>query len=641
MLEIINEQGLVLELGEHSIPVERHNPLFNDPEKFFQDITYPGTAPLSPANRSFIKNGHLVEADNSVYEFPVQVRYRGTPYFKGLFNYRIAEGGIDYTLRLNFGALADRVKNTRLPEIRIGRSVLFISSPAAFAEHMTDTLQHPENYPYCFFPIKNTNKVPDGTEEAPVSETYEFMNHWRYAEQSVGTSGALGLYSTCEAPLWKLKHILQVVAEYLGLTAAGDLYGAEHYDDIYIYTRRCIDFLDNPRIMPPMWYMPNITVAEFLKEIRERMHFSIDFDLYAGQMVVNVPDLIYCGTDIVDISEYVEQVKEHEPITREGYLVTLKPDQQDDVFKQADDSYQPVYALRVGKGADTLEMKCGTLKSSGDGTNRFAETRQELLWTNEDHFPLKDASDPSTRNEWPLRLVRYLGFNETSPGKYYPESEGYDVNLTDADWYRFLNDGKRVVIQACMPYHILLNLSPTAKILFRTNEGNYAVALIEKIAYDLGGTVEEIRCRIDAYSLRQNQTEYKIEQITQPLGDEDRIISVKAYFDPVSHGFTELTDLEFVSADYGTLPVDPIKFPTDEFGAGGQPGWIRIANPIDIQVNVVGYLRTKTRPRYADILGDRQIFIQDQFSENGLYWHTGVFGISVKVAKDMGIWIVY
>src|SRR5690606_31443511 len=127
---------------------------------------------------------------------------------------------------------------------------------------------------------------------------------------------------------------------------------------------------------------------------------------------------------------FLESVKEISLNTTTGYSISLKPDEQDEMWNSGtgdESKFTAKKVLTVGDGGakeDPLEVS--TLIGIEESGRRIVATKQLLIaglvqTNNYDDFPSEVDYNEGSRNQWPLRLVRYTGMQLKEPGKYFPE----------------------------------------------------------------------------------------------------------------------------------------------------------------------------------------------------------------------------
>jgi hypothetical protein len=563
MIEIINQYGQILELSAGTtIPVERNNSLFNAPDKFIQDITYPGKAGLTENNKIFIQNGHLVEAVNAVYELDVKVIISGSPFFAGIFAYKIISNEINFTLKVNFASVADIVKNTSIRSIITYDTVSDIANDAALEDLMKETCETPLDYPFVFFPIKNEKHTDT---DLPIH--YPWINYWDHAAQEfkVNMSAVPGdNVDVPQVPFFRASYILRKVLECLKFTVSGGYFTEPSEQEIYFYSRLG---LRSNYIQPSLFYMPDKKITDYLKEMADRTKISIEFDVLDNSVYVETPASVLNSTEILDITDYIETIQEIATSESKGYELTLKLDNTDDAWNTGNDDekiFTPPTKLHIGQSETKVEMKIGTLNKFDDENYSYPINKQNI-----------DSTDLNLITEWQLSLLQYSGMKDLGGGIVFPEGKPYDLSLKDAEWYRFLNDSKPLIIVANIPPAELSKLKATRKIGCVSNEGFYFTALPSKIRYTLtNNDAELIKVSIEARQLiSRYDTPAFIEVIVPEQAGKRLIQKYKAYYSPHIHGFNEVkVERHPLPGSTATFGFELITSPTNDMGLGGAIG---------------------------------------------------------------------
>lgn len=591
MLKIVNQYGRILELDpKQVISVDKFNPLFNDPSKLFQDISYPGTAPFSESNKLFFGMAHLVEAPNADYNIPAQFFCDEIQLAAGLINFRIGSDptGFEFNLEPNLTAVNSLLQTARMPEILTDDAdYTMTGNYAAFEARMLDSAQNPDKYPYIFFPVANT------AFSSNPAKAYPFINFWNAVDQKFMAAPVTDTFIGV-SPYWKLTYIIKQVASYLGFTVAGSFFTNPETKNLCIYTRYADGSAD---ILPCMRYMPNILVTDFLKQIRERLHVAFDFDLRNQVLTVETFKSIKNSNELIDLSKWITTTIEQEVPTQQAYTVTLKSDQQDAAFIVTDvngkNTYPALFTLVAGAGDTALELDCSTTKGVDLSLPGFPEAKYPLVnqsafnagaWITSGGISLPpdmnytDITDSTTLNNWPLRLINYLGCQPVSSGGVSPNAEPYDLNDDDIDFYRFSNDSKRLIITAYMPASVLAGLNVTKKFTHRTAGLNFTKYILEQVSYDspIDGDLIPVKLyartldyqattKVTITPLTTGTTTTSTSTVTVPQFSTGYI---KAYFDPLLHGINQV-NIQLVVTDPGVHQPDPITVSTTPKGTGG------------------------------------------------------------------------
>jgi hypothetical protein len=656
MLEIINPKGLVMDLpANYSVTIEKFNPLFNDAEKFFQDTSYPGSAPMSPGNKIFFNNAHLLETPNASYEQSVFVNLDGIALFEALCVYKVNEEQFEFTLKPNYAAVAKQLDAGYLTELHTNDADYSAQTVAEFKSLMLNTCKNPQNYPFIFFPLYN-NKFWSAPDYAPPAGQHDIVNNFNYETQSFEIFDQTTVGNYAEVPFFKLSHVIGKVIESLGFNPSGNFFTDPDENSIYVYTRRAGNYFAPYRVvLPSSAYMPSMLIKDFLTETRQRIHLAFDFDLANRSCQIQSFKSLVNSPIALDLTRYIEAVTDIAVPEKKGYTVYLKPDDQDELtsYETADETKpRPDERLVIGNGEQEVPLDCGTLKSNvlliGDAvTGKVVMAKQPFRnvnfksWTN---FEDIDPANPLSFNNWQLRLIRYDGFNEVKDSKCWPASSPFNLATRDIQWYQFLNDCKQAVLRINIPPVILGQLKLTSKYSFTTREGNYTEFIIEKMDYTVSSRSTELMA-VDVYIKTLNNqatTKAVIEPWPEPVEHTGDLLPIglliKSYFNEELHGITSL-QMQIInqSGTAYTYHVDPITQPTDKNGIGGsgsylqQDGYLKNAfvNSFDAEIRI-----TQGKPRFLDYMGRRY-----EFTAAAGYFYTRVFFDS-----DTGItscWIAF
>lgn len=628
MFQIINRAGLIADLyPKTSITVERNNPLFNDNDKFFEDITYGFSVPDTEHNREFFGSGHLIEAENMVYEQDIQTVYSGGPFYAGKIAYSYTSGEFSALIKVNFGALASKV-NVKMSEIFTGDSVPGYYNGA----YMKTVCQNPLLYPYSFFPVYN-----EGWDESK-GTTHFLVNPWDHASQSFSVIGSMERGdTTASCPYWKLKHYIVKVMQYLGFICAGTWMDDPESEKIYVYGRYApftLSIYDSTVFLPK-----KLTISEFFKLIRERFGIAFSFNLLEGVVSVQSGNSILASTEVIDISRYISEINEINVPEEDGFTITLVADDQDELFKdpvnKSEDVYIPTNRMIIGSGETEVEIKSSTLKSKTVDDYSMPATKQIVFRFPEDDIP-----------EYPLRFMRYAGMKNVAGGKVFPQAEPMELNASDAKWYRFKNDTKPLKITASIPAHELLKIDGSKKIGITSKENAYKEAIVEKITFNIENNDDEyIETTFDCHTVVTNlKTPVTIEPVTTVLADGYRLPRFKAYYDLNETGLDHI-DIDIYyekeTSDTGTDPghvrIDSgtVLKSTDKWGVGGTT--VNFPKVFAIRGSVVE-VRVKTgTPKYAITAGTKVYF-----THRDDYWHAALVGTNGAGTSDgRPIWIVF
>jgi len=559
MLQFINRLGFTADLyPDTSITIERNNPLFIDNDKFFEDITYDFTMPATENNKEFFGSGHLIEALNSVYELEVQTIYGGAPFYAGVMAYTVVGGEFSATLKINFGALATSIQNVKMCEI-FTDDALPNDYTAAF---MKTVCQNPSEYPFSFFPIYNEKWDKTG------GTTHFTINNWDHAAQEFSLIGVTSRDYTASCPFWKLKHYIIKTMKYLGFECTGDFINDSESDKIYIYTRLSPAL----KIYGSTIFLPGqLKISDFLKLVKERFNICFSFDLFSGTVNVQSGNSLLSSNKVINISDFIEDITEIRTPEQDGYTITLKADDQDELFKDPintdETKYIPTNKVIVGNGAEEIEIQSSTLKSKLVADYSMPTTKQQVYIVPYDEIP-----------NYPLRVLKYNGMKSVAGGKFFPEALPMELDMSDTTWYRFRNDSKPLKVTAKLPLYLLMQINPSVKLAITSKENAYSTTIIEKITFNIEDKeAEYIEATIDCHPVVANySTPVTIEPFTTTLEEDKARPKFKALFDYSTTGLDEIEiELYYPNGKTGTEAYAPrtdigkILKTTDKGGANG------------------------------------------------------------------------
>lgn len=593
MIEIRNNKGELAELYPNaSISIERNNPLFNDNNDFFEDITYSFKMPDTESNKIFFNSGHLIEASNKVYKIPVHCVFSGSPFFAGSIRYSFVDNDFDAVLLVNFAEIADQVKKVDMHDLYTADAL-----PTFFtAAYMKDTCVNPQNYPYAFFPVYNENwNVGQLGRDTEVKT----VNTWDHAAQTFIMAPYLARAIT---PYVKLKYMLQKTFEYLGFNVAGTYFDDLETDHVYIYTRSASKgyFLGTNTI-----FSRGFKIADFLKLVRNRFKIAFTFDVLSGFVRAEAAQSILSTKNVINISDYVGAIKEIKIPEQEGFTIVLKPDDQDELFLEATPSsdnkkeYIPTNRLVIGKGSDKIiELEGSTLKSKKIDDYSMPTTKQSIFLT-------------FREEKLPIRFLKFSGMKPVAGGKVFPEALPLELTESDGLWNRFLNDSKSVSILAYLPINVLSDLQSTSKIAFVSNQGFNSFAIIEKIEFNIGATDKElvvVNLQVRTIAL-DIETPVLIEPVLPVIDTEINTLSFKAYFNTTETNFEKVEFELFNPTNSSSSGVQTILVSTAKNGANGSivfPSFLTETNRLTLQNFELRI--SQGEPKYLIIKGQKLFF---------------------------------
>ncbi len=614
--------------GDTSFTVERNSPLFNDPEDFFQDVIYQFRAPSNPNNDLFFKMAKLIESSTDQYIITgIKFYAIGTQMLSGNLRFAIRKDGYQLFLEPNLYVINSLIKNIRVPEIPTEDGDYSITNITDMETRMLDTCQHPDKYGYIYIPVENPAWFTGGYY---AGTGWDYINNFDFTTfQFRLNKPGTGIDLFAASPYFKVSYILKQIAGYLGLRATGSFFTDDETKNISIYHRIAEN---NFVVMPCMMYMPDILLSDFLKQIRVRMHLAMDIDLISGELVVRTFKSIAAEETPEDLTPFLTSAVEQEVPEQTGYTITLKADSDDPLYEKLDEEgnsiFPPDYTLIAGDGGETpQEIDCSTLKERvwvGPAGIIHAKTNQTVFnrgvhtggWPEE--LTATDPGDPSTYNNWQLRLIDYKGYLPVAGGNY-PVSRSYNLNQADIDFFKFMATCKRVIADCEIPPAVLSTYKSTRLFGHKGANGNFTRYITEQISYDAKGYTDRLGTQITALTINnQAKANVIIKPYTDPLTDSgfsSKFAYFKAYFDPQLHGINEVAVSAFgLSGD--TYIMSPITKSTNIKGAGGLISimYFNLVNPEPTYLVPIELRIYQGKPKYILHRG-----IKTNFVDTGAY----------------------
>lgn len=591
MIQIINKAGLTAHLKpDTSIPIERNNPLFLENDELFEDITYSFTLPADESNKEFLSSGHLVEAANSVYEIEVETLVSGHPFFAGTLRYSYNNPDFKALLIINYGVISDIIKKVTLKQLYFADGFDGFSQAAEEA-FMKDTCEHPQKYPFAFFPVKNEDWF--SVEGNPGQTFNPRVNPWNTAEQRFTINQQPLGEQTLQAQYFKISYLLTIIFKNLGFTCNGNYFLSDAGKNHYLFHPSGRSGAANTEYSPTNLFLPDMKVVDFLKQVRNREKLCYSVDFLNKMVTIESAETILNNIEDVDLTDYITKITEIAIPDKSGYTVSLKSDESDKLMNISTGStpvFDPPYQMIINSGENTVELDVST-------------TREEYVDTYKYYIPVVKRKSSQI---YPIRILWFAGMRTLEGGLKFPEARPLELNEKDAVWYKLLNDSKSCILHGSVPVEFLSKLRSFDKVRFISKEGFLSYAIIKQIKYSLTNRSDIVKVEIPVVTMVNS---YESRAVFLKTADpnislQQGAIKYKAFFDPKIHGFTELEAIRV--DDPNTFTSTKIYNPSTKFGMGGDIGYMNQTNGNDaLQSNSEIRIYGKF-PKYA-IVGGQQV----------------------------------
>ena len=577
MLEIINKRGEIMELDSSmSIPFEKNNTLFNGSSVFVEDLTYNGSAPITPSNKLFFNFGHRINTNPADYEFEISMSLNSSHICSGILTYKLSEKGFDFLIKPNFAAIRDKATTFNFSAVKF-YDIFYLPAGKTYAQVLLDMATNPNNYPCVFIPVKN----PYQFEAQDTTNAYPFVNYFDNNVYKPVIPSGVTPFNHMETPFFSLNYMLKKCCEFLGFTAEGSVFTDADFIKKKIYSRiaqfnptGAVVYVDSSI------YMPDMLIADFFKQINARYNLSCVFDFETRRAYIHTFKFLKTQSAVRDLSQYLVYVKEVNAPENTGFAISLKPDSTDDEFLVSDgdkQDYKPTNILTVGTKLSNTELDVSTLKTDlVDGkpiikvsqliqdAKNFSpnltptvkkEGRPNRDFTNMAAYPSSyyfpdKVADPVKIIDNKLRIVNYEGLVEHTAGQNWPKATADELNEKDAEFYNFLRNSKLVKAVFNIPSAIFSDINIFDRVAFFAEDGSYHYFLIQKITTDL-----------------KNGQFIKVEMLLRFIDIQQNIFTKVKTQQTVSSDKYSVA----IHTDYSSATPIPFEFwttPTTKFGSG-------------------------------------------------------------------------
>lgn len=351
------------------LTVQINSTLFNNQDDFLGSLTFPGTLPLEP-NRKNIRNAHYILTDAGLRSFMVRCYIGALPYKIGRLVFTVENNTINYNLYIDTGNIAQKLANDTLTNLLDPANdvTLTFSSIADYQAYMlSTTTAAPGAMPMVFFPYKNVGayKVIDPDNYATYPKLglpwNPYFNAWQFDDDHNGSFILDAIdppFSNTQTPFFYLVYILKRIALYYGFQPVGKWLTEVDANRIVIASMIPVTvFLNDPdvfiRIDDWRLYVPDIPVADFLKEVRSNYGLLIDFDEINSVATFESLVNLQRTAGVTDLRAKQTTNYRETGTNPDVFTITQGVDDKDAAFSDTDKNNLPV--LTIGDPATAVQ----------------------------------------------------------------------------------------------------------------------------------------------------------------------------------------------------------------------------------------------------------------------------------------------
>ncbi len=459
-----------LDLPEgQTITLELVSMLLGSSEVLQGSYSYPFKFPLNEANRQFIDNGHLPEA-NVPAELPVLVS-EGTFAFQALMGYQTEGKYADAYLLVDLGEIADIIKNQPIREF-VSETFLVSTLEDGYGEgpSMRDLAEaEPSFYPIVFAPFLAENFVDESFEPTPsykrpvlINPCLPGISRTIFLNTIEGAEGGI-----IHVPLVYLVWLLKYISVKLGFRPLGPALIDDNLKRLVLFNTQAIPgHTGGTYTVHIERHLPFETISGLFSALRDYLGLGVFFNatdktayfatytqLRRVESSIDLSDAYIPGSDKVnrgdwkgyrvfnDIDEGDEKLKGMLDFIR-SFKIGERPGEEINLSistlamerKFVDESLQnippsggwtdahPKWFLPSTSHSGTLSNSYFS-KHEGVGNYEAAGNYGQYvpgLAPDMRHLDEQSISE-TVSNRWGMRLIMYYGLQEDTQGRLYPQ----------------------------------------------------------------------------------------------------------------------------------------------------------------------------------------------------------------------------
>jgi hypothetical protein len=349
--------------------VEQHTTLFNNQDELLGSLSMAKEMPLTKTNKAIIENAHYILTANGKRQFDVIVWLGDMPYKDASFVYTVESNLAKYTLFFDLAQVANLLKVRKLSEAsHSAEDQMDFANYDAFQAYMMETVDGTAaTHPMVFAPYRNTGAY----QVIPLTDYHLYpdlvlpaetlFNRWEMNEVGVGSFKVDHNFpiGQTQTPFFYVVYLLKRVMNYLGYPVTGKWCTQESSQRITMGTNIAVP----APILPDFTYfMPDILISDWLKDLRSNFGLLIDFDFTRQVSIVESITNLKAAQTTVDLrNAKIAGTYRETTNARYSYLVTRAVDDKDTAF--TDDEKAALPSLTIGITGPNIEQKPIALKS--------------------------------------------------------------------------------------------------------------------------------------------------------------------------------------------------------------------------------------------------------------------------------------
>lgn len=538
--------GAFIDLEEDSyLTVDWFSTLFNDSEIFRGSYSYAVKIKLSNKNKALFKMPHLIENRFSRIRYEVSIILFGQTWKNAILEIELVQDYLSGNLLIDNSIIADILQKTTIPDLfssngfegkKVYESIDIGNDYASKWGYLNDSIQG--QFPMVFPPFRNFGW--DG----------EFgYGPDRLINGFVVPTGQYGLFSNSGlfSPMFFLKWLISEVCNKIGFKAIGGFFENEEVSKWVIFNNAYYtgnEILKDGFKVVISRHLPNLTVGNFFKVLRNDLKVPIYFDSLKKTVTIELPNVYLESNEFVELGENTIL---NSPKIKGGELkkYTIQRSKSDsDGVQQFFDSIDSI-SLGNSQVDNKIELsisspKMGEYYSDRNNYRTFRMPIADHLANVYDEVFLEsnafNKEGEFNKNDFSFMLLSYRGFLECLPGdptKKIPfaTSDNLDALKNEhPDWiavnpletngwirkicqpfYQMLSMCEDVELDTLLPIQKFFSINPLTKVRYKTKNGAISSLLLDKITFEPSNRNSLIYSKVKAFSINRSQLMFGVD----------------------------------------------------------------------------------------------------------------------------------
>lgn len=530
--EIIGN-GISLDVAQSSkLTTEFVAATFNDSAVFAGSYSYPISFPLTAKNIAFFEHSHHLENRSARKSRAVTIVLFGMSWKNAKLTYSIKGNSYEGVLTVDNGAIADAMRDVKLGDVFTSNNdgkITFKSLPlgntvAEVTDNMLLGNTPNNNKGYCWPVVVNTLIMGKEAEGIDVSLANEntIINDFN----SMRSVDPTKFY----CPMLYLKWVAGELCKYLGYSMTGDFWEDDFIKSLIIYNnglRTGEDWVINQRKINIAQHLPEMTVSELFKGLRNDFRVMIYFDSMTGIAHFKKSDLALGSNERVDLRKNIHYgTLEIQPLSDSAFKLLTKTDDNDELYSSVlyEKSLMLGYDLKTWKEIQLtfgkVFMQTSTYKSVPNVTTPYAmQTCNIYSKSYEENETVYNGGNAYNLNPFTPRLLSYKGVVKISEtvripfatsdkrgplGMQYTSTleQGGTGGILDSfslSFYRYLCLSEKVDFKTEISIPQFFNINPLNKILISDINQASTEALLDKVVFEPRAVGNGITAKVTCY----------------------------------------------------------------------------------------------------------------------------------------------